>query len=115
MYKYDQEKDEIYSLERDFPCITKKREMSHEMLNCLREAMGLKKKKQPKYTIQVVPDFRGFLNEDLKSGRFFIDSVIENDKCQTRFTLAEINKLKQRDDIAIDWNKAKIELVNDDE
>lgn len=40
---------------------------------------------------------------------------IENDYIKTRFTQSEIDELKQRDDLAIDWNKAIIKEVRDDE
>ncbi|MEY8295019.1 hypothetical protein [Limosilactobacillus caviae] len=42
-------------------------------------------------------------------------SDIETDHVKTRFTQAEIDELKQRDDLAIDWYKAIIKEVKDDE
>ena len=58
---------------------------------------------------------RGFLNKNKINGRFFIDTDAEDRSAQTQFTQSEIDEVKQRDDIAIDWSKAIIEPVEDDE
>lgn len=35
------------------------------------------------------------------------------DKLKTKFTSKEIEQLKQREDIPLDWNKVKLEHVHD--
>ncbi len=40
---------------------------------------------------------------------------IETDHVKTRFTQSEIDELKQRPDLAIDWNKAIIKEAKNNE
>ena len=70
-----------------------------------------------KYTIQIVPCIDGYLNLFPKGGTPFVDTAnsgVDGD-IQYSFTKAEIERLKECDDIAIDWDKAKIEPVEDNE
>ena len=67
-----------------------------------------------KYTIQLLPNKKGFLNRD-SDGNFMISSDEAAFDYQTHFTKQEIEQLKQRDDLAIDWDKAKVEPVEDNE
>ena len=71
-----------------------------------------------KYTIKV---FKGKYSETLhyryftverESGLPLISSKVSDDKWQTEFTEPEIEELKARDDIAIDWNKAELEEMD---
>lgn len=63
------------------------------------------------YTIQVFPNKYGFLNIDESNGTFFLSNLFQEANCQIYFTQAEIDELKQRKDLAIDWDKAAIEEV----
>lgn len=47
------------------------------------------------------------------NGVFFLGDHLQKADCKTHFTQAEIDELKQRDDIAIAWDKAKIEPVEE--
>lgn len=109
MYKYDKENDRIIK-QGDY---IKARIFSHDELQALREALGLKQHSEQKYTVKVIKgDKLGYLNIRV-DGIVFLDddkNIIPN---QTFFTQKEIDELKQRDDLAIDWNKAIIKPVED--
>lgn len=84
------------------------------------KAIELLSKCESKYTIQVFPHDRGYLR--LAHGAFDDDTYYDIDSSedkyhliQTNFTQSEIEKLKKRDDIAIDWDKAVIKEVDDNE
>lgn len=95
-------------------------------LFCLRDLLNLiaELEKTPvnerfpesKYTVQVLADYdESFLNVGKDDGFAFFKDEVEAGPVQTQFTKAEIDELKQRDDLAIDWNKAIIEPVEGDE
>ena len=65
-----------------------------------------------KYTVQVFPVYDGYLNVD-DNGYACTDDIDQICSTRTQFTQQEIDSFKQRDDIAIDWDKAKIEEVKD--
>ena len=88
-------------------------EMNHDMLEDLREALGLDKKSNQKFTINIFDNCDGYLNLDYETKQFIISNSGEHDEWKAHFTLDEINELKQRDDLAIDWNKAIINPVED--
>ena len=90
--------------------------MSHQYLSD-QEVLYLvdwwkKKQSEQKYTIQLIPNKEGFLNRD-SDGDFMVYSDEAVFEYQTHFTKQEIEQLKQRDDLAIDWDKAKIEPVEE--
>lgn len=69
-----------------------------------------KKQAKQKYTVQVFGNVDGYLFE--LGGSFGLldkEPILTIQK--TQFTESEIEKLKQRDDLAIDWDKAIIEPV----
>lgn len=71
-----------------------------------------------KYTIQVIANNDdSYLVKIHGSNKYFISALIMKDAYGDKvlFTKSEIEMLKQRDDIAIDWDKAKIEEVKDNE
>lgn len=71
---------------------------------------------EKKYTIQVIANYdSAYLNCHKEDNRMTFCDDIETDHVKTRFTKSEIDELKQRDDLAIDWNKAIIKEVKDDE
>lgn len=90
------------------------------LLEFYKEGRKLLKKPIKKYTIQVLPNEKGYLHVDHKNET--CDEVSYSigwpeDSyylTQTNFTKFEIEELKARDDIAIDWDKAEIEEVCDD-
>jgi hypothetical protein len=65
---------------------------------------------EKKYTVQVFPADVGYLNLD-DDGCIYTDDLDPFDDTRTQFSKQDIDSFKQRDDIAIDWNKAKIEEV----
>lgn len=65
-----------------------------------------------KYTVQVFPVDDGYLNMD-DNGYVCTDDIDQICGTRTQFTQQEIDSFKQRDDIAIDWNKAKIKEAKD--
>ncbi len=71
---------------------------------------------EKKYTIQVIANDDGaYLNHDRGGNLIGFSDNIETCSATARFTQSEIDELKQRDDLAIDWNKAIIKEVKDDE
>lgn len=66
------------------------------------------------YTIRVLPTNHGYLNIEQNNGGIGLASPNQILDFKTHFTKQEIEQLKQRDDLAIDWDKAKIEPVEDD-
>lgn len=65
-----------------------------------------------KYNIQVIPDdSKSYLNYFILGKRFIFGSAFNTDDYQTLFTKDEIEEMKKRDDIAVDWDKAIIEEV----
>lgn len=69
-----------------------------------------------KYTIQAIANSDYcYLNYGKNSNRMTFCDDVETDYVKTRFTQSEIDELKQRPDLAIDWDKAIIKEVKDDE
>ncbi|MBW3349870.1 hypothetical protein [Limosilactobacillus reuteri] len=90
-----------------------------ELLNSIAELEKTPVKErfpEKKYTIQVIANYdSAYLNCYKESNRMTFYDDIETDHVKTRFTQAEIDELKQRDDLAIDWDKAIIKEVKGDE
>lgn len=91
------------------------------LLEFYKEGRKLLKKLTKRYTVQIFPNERGYLHVDHESETS--DEVSYSIGwpetmyylTQTQFTKSEIEELKARDDIAIDWNKVELEKVDDDE
>lgn len=64
---------------------------------------------EKKYFIHVFKGNIGYLNIDISTGKMRSDNPIEADFIKTKFTDKEIEQLKQRDDIPLDWNKVTLE------
>ena len=62
-----------------------------------------------KYFIHVFKGNYGYLNIDISTGKMKTDSVNEMEFVKTKFTDKEIEQLKQRNDIPLDWNKIRFE------
>lgn len=72
--------------------------------------------KLKEYTIQVlIGNSQGYLKYYLPDREFSIGSSIKSDNYQIAFTKDEIEGFKKRNDIAIDWNKAIIKEVEQDD
>ena len=68
-----------------------------------------------KYYVKVFKGNMGCLNiYNFNRGEAMISDRKQNSACQTQFTEAEIEQLKQRNDIPLDWGKVKLIEVNDD-
>lgn len=66
-----------------------------------------------KYTVKVIPDdSTGYLSRDGDGTLYFGDNT-EQMNNHPSFTQSEIEEFKKRDDIAIDWDKAIIEPVEE--
>lgn len=88
------------------------------LLNFYKEGRKLLRKLVKRYTVQIFPNERGYLRVDHESetsdeasysigwpeAMYYLT--------QTQFTKSEIEELKKRDDIAIDWDKVELEEVN---
>lgn len=61
---------------------------------------------EKKYYVKV---FQAYLNIRVIDNRPSINTSYENYAIHTKFTEKEIEQLKQRDDIPLDWNKVKLE------
>lgn len=61
---------------------------------------------EKKYYVKV---FQAHLNIRVIDNRPSINTSYENYAIHTKFTEKEIEQLKQRDDIPLDWNKVKLE------
>ena len=103
------------------PELTKQVLSNDILLNFYKEGRKLLKKPIKRYTVQVLPNEKGYLHVDHKSENsnevsYSIgwpeDSYYLT---QTKFTKSEIEELKARDDIAIDWSEVELEEVDDDE
>jgi hypothetical protein len=72
--------------------------------------------KLKEYTIQVIAgNSQGYLKYYLPDREFSIGSSIKSDNYQIAFTKDEIEGFKKRNDIAVDWNKAIIKKVDEDD
>ena len=72
-----------------------------------------KKRSEQKYTVKVGPGNYGYLVVNFDDFDISILGLVDHQKWQSKFTKQEIEQLKQHDDLAIDWNKAKIEPVEE--
>lgn len=64
---------------------------------------------EKKYYVKVYDSLTGYLNINYFTGKMSVDSESAGNGCKTKFTDKDINELKQRDDIPLDWNKVKLE------
>ena len=67
---------------------------------------------EKKYFIHVFEGSVGYLNVNISMSKTSLDNSIEMTGIETKFTLKEIKRLKQRDDIPLDWNKVTLEEEN---
>ena len=67
-----------------------------------------------KYYVKVFNNYRGYLNFNCNTGDAMTASIEQIVGFKMRFTEAEIEQLKQRNDIPLDWDKVKLIEVDDD-
>lgn len=77
------------------------------------KAVELLKKSRVLYTVQAIKnDTFSFLNYCYENSKYIFANKCDGGLYKTSFTQSEIEALKQRDDIAIDWDKAIIKEAN---
>ena len=89
------------------------------LLEFYKEGRKLLKKPIKKYTIRVVKGETAavcgiYLNVNYQENLVSFADKLEIDDWRTSFTKKEIEELKKRDDIAIDWDKVELEEVDDE-
>lgn len=62
-----------------------------------------------KYFIHVFEGSVGYLNVNIPMSKTSLDNSIEMPGIETKFTLKEIERLKQREDVPLDWHKVHFE------
>lgn len=74
-------------------------------------------KRETKYTVKITHSEEFYLNIDTTTDdqKIIFDELVDSCTWKNKFTQKEISELKKRDDLAIDWNKAIIRKVDDDE
>ncbi|WP_290033699.1 hypothetical protein [Ligilactobacillus cholophilus] len=78
------------------------------------KGVELLSKNEPRYTIQIIENNEySYLNINRKNRNIIFDDRQYPEQYKTEFTQLEIEVLKNRDDLAIDWDKAVIKEVND--
>lgn len=87
------------------------------LLEFYKEGRKLLKKPIKKYTIRVLkneaaPD-DGYLNVDYQANGLTVANKNEFNGWRTSFTKKEIEELKKRDNLAIDWDKVRLEEVDE--
>lgn len=71
-----------------------------------------KRADEKKYFIHVFKGNTGYLNVKTPISKMRLDNSIEMPGLKTKFTHKEIEQFKQREDIPLDWNKVRLEPVN---
>lgn len=64
---------------------------------------------EKKYYVKIFDGEFGYLNIDISTGQMITDTIHETECVKSKFTNKAIEQLKQRDDVAIDWNKVHFE------
>lgn len=70
-----------------------------------------KRVEEKKYYAHVFKGQNGYLNIFAFDGEIAFGSNVEINGFKTRFTSSEIEELKQRNDVPLDWNKVELEGV----
>lgn len=69
---------------------------------------------EKKHYVKIFNNDFGYLNIESSTGEMVVSGMPESYGYKTRFTDKEIEELKQRDDIPLDWNKVTFDEVEDD-
>ena len=62
-----------------------------------------------KYYVKVYDSVIGYLNINYFTSKMSVDDVSEGNGYKTKFTNKDIDELKKRNDIPLDWNKVTLE------
>lgn len=73
-----------------------------------------KRTEQKKQYVKICNHPSGYLNIDTDTIKWDVDTKKEMHSIKTKFTDKEIEQLKQRDDIPLDWNKVTFEEAEND-
>ncbi|MCG0772123.1 hypothetical protein IMAU10062_01260 [Lactiplantibacillus plantarum] len=68
---------------------------------------------ETKQYVKVFDNEFGYLNIDDSTGKTIVSGMPESYGYKTKFTDKEIEQLKQRDDIPLDWDKVELEEEHD--
>lgn len=66
-----------------------------------------------KHYVKVFNNWFGYLNIDILNDNVVADTKSETDHIKTKFTNEDIKRLKQREDVPLDWNKVTLEEANE--
>ncbi len=105
--------DERYLLYNDESCF-KKMPFSNKLYMILAELAVTpidEREEVKKYRVKA---FEDYLNLNVNTSHAFLFDKTDTEYVKTNFTLKEIEQLKQRDDIPLDWNKVHLEETNED-
>lgn len=69
---------------------------------------------EKRYYVKIYDSKLGYLNINKFTDKMVVKNVFGGKKYKTKFTDKEIEQLKQRDDVPLDWNKVKWEETNED-
>ncbi|ANI94706.1 hypothetical protein LG347_00720 [Lactiplantibacillus plantarum] len=67
--------------------------------------------KKKKY-VKIYDSGIGYLNINNFTGKMSVNNISEGNSYKTKFTNKDIEELKQRDDIPLDWNKVRFMEAN---
>lgn len=68
-----------------------------------------KREEEKKRYVKICDGYLGYLNINTFLDKMSVDDVYESGSIKTKFTDKEIEDLKQREDIPLDWNKVHFE------
>lgn len=89
----------------NLPCVNK----LYMILSELAMTPLNERKESKKYYVKVFNNGFGYLNIDILNDNVVADTKSETDHIKTKFTSNVIKRLKQREDIPLDWNKVTLE------
>ncbi|WP_455387145.1 hypothetical protein [Lactiplantibacillus pentosus] len=67
---------------------------------------------EKKYYVKIYDSGIGYLNINNFTGKMSVNNISEGNGYKTKFTNKDIEELKQRDDIPLDWDKVRFEEAN---
>lgn len=73
-----------------------------------------KRVEEKKHYVKIYDGELGYLNIGPRTGMMSVNNKYGLGGYKNKFTDKEINELKQRDDIPLDWNKVKFEEIEDE-
>ena len=87
--------------------------LSHKLYMILAELaatpLNMRKEEEKKHYVKIYDSVVGYLNIGVLTHKMSVDSKTNIDTMKTKFTDKDIEELKKRDDIPLDWNKVHFE------